>query len=339
MKKYMLFALLWMGCTSAPEPRPDPVLVEVEPEAPKTVEVLVPVPYAQPMPGQAKYQRTGPTKREVEEARKVHKALGEVGAIEQAKARARQGLSAPEGYVNSTRVFDYSEGFLYPIRSAPMHLTDIVWSPGEQPRYIMLGDDKNWSFREIESGEGKSHRWHLVIMPHRVVSGGRGVHTTLLVTTNLGTYQFELKAVQHKGHIAQVSFHHPARRLEAYKTAVAERTKASKSVSKKDTSQGLAVNLERIENRYHLIRYGRLPKWRPTSVFHDGKRTYIQMPPESPRPAVFALLADKTAKIVQFHIKGDYIVVPGVLERAELRLGDASSTERVGFELAKEARR
>ena len=71
---------------------------------------------------------------------------------------------------------------------------------------------------------------------------------------------------------------------------------------------------------------GDSPNWRPTRVFDDGAKTYIQFPKDlsvSEAPPLFVTeRKGKTANLVNYRVKGDYYVVDRLFDAAELRLGE-----------------
>ncbi|MGH6999094.1 MAG: TrbG/VirB9 family P-type conjugative transfer protein, partial [Phenylobacterium sp.] len=64
--------------------------------------------------------------------------------------------------------------------------------------------------------------------------------------------------------------------------------------------------------------------WTPTAVMTDGARTYIAFPPQvasSEVPALTVLGPDGERKLVNQRQRGALLIVDGVIDRAEMRLG------------------
>lgn len=306
-----------------------PTLVEATPASPATpTPVPAPVmaiPYAQPVPGQAKpYEVVEPTDQEREAARPAHEV------IDEANQKASQ-TPAPEGYFNAIQTYDFMSGALYQVYGAPNHLTMITFAPGEELYSYAAGDTVRWIVGETFSGTGAARRAHLLVQPVR-----KSLHTTMIVTSNLGTYQFELKSYQHS-YMAGVQFRYPTLAL---KTLVQEhQAQQQQAKSEQVEAQGsLNVALERIEDRYHLVVEDKddAPRWTPKRVFHDGERTFIEFPHDlghQERPTLFVLSKKKKPRLVQYTIQGRYYIVPGIMELALLKLGKGDEGEQVGIEL------
>jgi len=61
----------------------------------------------------------------------------------------------------------------------------------------------------------------------------------------------------------------------------------------------------------------------PARVFDDGHATYLRWADGAAAPAVYALGADRTETLVNFAVKGDYVVVDAVAPAFVLRRGPA----------------
>lgn len=330
----LAMCMVSVGCASTPEPLPKGPYVEVTPEPPPEPEIrVVGVPYAQPVPGQAKaWPQAEPTEEEIAEAKK--KALSPDQVMDAANEAARQ-APTPEGFVNSTLVYDYMPGALYQVWGAPNHFTVLTFAQGEEILSFGAGDTVRWKVNRTWSGTGDNLRYHLVVQPRR-----RGLHTSMLVTTTYGTYSIELKSYQHS-YLAGVTFSYPQQQLQ-YMQASALQKNAEHRESMQSSQTALAVDLGEVEDRYRLIVADKKhpPSWTPRRVFHDGKRTFIDFGKplgEEELPALFLYSRSKKPRVAQYRVEGRYMIVGGVIEFGALRLGE-DEDEVVGLELKKEAR-
>ena len=331
---------LGSACKSSPS-MPDGNYVQAEPvsegdEKPVPRERVVGVPYPQPVAGQARpLPPQGPSEQEVEQARSS--AIENPQAtLDEANQRARQ-APLPEGFYGATQVYDYMPGALYQIWGAPNHLTAISFGAGEEINSFGAGDTVRWMVEKTESGQGKGRQELLLVQPRR-----RDLHTTMVVTTNVGTYHFELRSFQHS-YMAGVAFNYPRKKLvELSKQASITNTSEEARAAKEDAS--LAVSLDKVVDRYQFIVEDRRdpPEWLPQRVFHDGQRTFIDFGHklgEREVPALFVLSKSKKPRLVQYSVRGRYMIVGQVIEHALLRLGKEEDGETVGLELMKEERR
>lgn len=327
--------LLSVGCASTPEPLPSGPFIEATPApAPEPVVQVVGVPYAQPVPGQAQaWPPAEPTAEEIEQAKQA--ALSPDQVMDQANEAARQ-APTPEGFVNSTLIYDYMPGALYQVWGAPNHFTVLTFAQGEEIISFGAGDTIRWQVDKTWSGEGPNQRYHLIVQPVR-----KGLHTSMLVTTNFGTYTMELKSYQHS-YLAGVTFRYPRQKLAYLQSQATQRNEQARQQAEAQEGE-LAVALDRIEDRYRFIvdDPDSPPRWMPRRVFHDGKRTFIDFGKEmgdEELPALFLYSKSKKPRVAQYTMKGRYMIVAGIVELAMLRLGE-DEDETVGLELKKEARR
>jgi len=81
-----------------------------------------------------------------------------------------------------------------------------------------------------------------------------------------------------------------------------------------------------IDARYRIEPQGRRARWTPSSVFNDGRRTFITFDAGlevDEAPVLFVLTPDGEAQVVNYRQQaGGIFVVDRLFDRAELRLGD-----------------
>lgn len=337
-------ALVTASACQTPEPMPDATYVEVPPAppAPDPEPRVVAVPYAQPIPGQAKpWPEARPTDEAIADAKAGEKKTNKQ-ILDEANEKARQ-HPTPDGFFNAVLVYDFMPGALYQIWGAPNHLTTMSFAPGEEIVSTLGGDTKRWKVLKTYSVENGKQRQHLVIEPRR-----RDLHTTFVITTTLGVYLIEARSYQH-AYLAGVEFNHPYGALEFIppsQLGLSGPQSVGQGLAKKESEgAGIEVNLDQIVDDYHLIVDDKRhpPHWAPRRVFHDGKRTFIDFGYElgdKELPALFVLGPDKSSRLVQYKSQGRYMVVGQVIHHAMLRLGDKPGKgDSVGIELDKEARR
>jgi type IV secretion system protein VirB9 len=78
----------------------------------------------------------------------------------------------------------------------------------------------------------------------------------------------------------------------------------------------------------------RPPRWKPTRVFDDGRKTYIEFPPNlgtTEAPPLFVLAEDNpdAAQLVNYRVRERFYVVDRLFDRAELRLGSPPASPTI----------
>jgi type IV secretion system protein VirB9 len=90
------------------------------------------------------------------------------------------------------------------------------------------------------------------------------------------------------------------------------------------------LDFDQDELRFDYAIKGDTPNWRPTRVFDDGQKIYIEFPEDltvSEAPPLFITDGDdKIGKLVNYRIKGEFYIVDRLFDFAELRLGEKDQT-------------
>ncbi len=141
----------------------------------------------------------------------------------------------------------------------------------------------------------------------------------MVVTTSRRTYHIQLKSHQSQ-YMARVGFEYP----EDVSTKLADinaRLEAS-------TIPGAGVPAEQLNFQYSVS--GRAG-WRPTRVYSDGQKTYIQFPRPlagQDAPVLFVVSGGEN-RIVNYRMKGNMMVVDYHVDRAVLVSGVGWKQEKI----------
>ena len=266
----------------------------------------VPVPL--PLPGQLK--PVGASPRTPEPASPATRIL-------QANAAARM-EPVRDGFINAMQVWPFVDGALYQLYTAPGHVTDIALEPGEKlvgPGPVAAGDTVRWIIGDTESGTGTAKQVHILVKPTRPDIG-----TNLVINTDRRTYHLELRATE-RTWMASVRWDYPHAALIAPPQAKAE----------PDRPTQVGIDPASLDFDYHLT--GDRPLWRPLRAFNDGRQVYIEFDrniAQGEMPPLFVLGADgKTAELVNYRVRGTYMIVDRLFAAAELRMGSDRRQQRV----------
>ena len=316
----LLSMMLVVASCASSQPKPQkPVYVEAEetPEPPKVPKVVA-VPVATPVPGQLRPapRMTPPNEEEIEEAKKRSEGREVWEVIDEANEEAKAN-PVEDGFYNAVQVYDFSPGALYQVYAAPMKLTAIQLGQGEKIVSVASGDTVRWVIGETASGEGSDLQQLILVKPVR-----SGLHTNMVVTTDRRVYQLELHSYR-ETYMASVSWNYPYDMVKRYEGNASEDKEAA------DSTEAIAVNnsVEKLDFEYRFVVEDKddVPTWMPRRVYNDGLKTYIQFPTgvrEQEMPALFVLSKKGKPQIVNFRVRGDYIVVDRLVELAQLRLGE-----------------
>lgn len=226
-------------------------------------------------------------------------------------ARANQAARAPsraDGFVGGVQVFAWSPGRVFEIWTAPLRVTTLTLGEGETLVSKAAGDTVRWQIGEVASGAGSARRTHVLIKPLE-----RGLETNLVLTTNRRVYLLDLRSGAADAFNAAVAWDDAG---QAGKVAEPETPARVDPVA---TPQGP------LDARYRIEPLGRRARWTPTSVFNDGRRTFIAFSTDlqvDEAPVLFVVAPDGEAQMVNYRQQGGLFVVDRLFDRAELRLGD-----------------
>lgn len=232
-------------------------------------------------------------------------------ALADGPAAAGRKASLQAEPVGAMRTYPYEEGRIYALVAAPGRITDIVLEPGESlvgSGPIAAGDTARWVIGDTVSGEGVARRVHVLAKP--VLAG---LATNLIINTDRRTYHLELRSTA-SAWLAQVAWRYPAP------------PPAVMAVPPP------APDPARLNFGYRIE--GARVSWRPSRVFDDGARTYVEFAPGvvmTDLPPLFVVggSGESLSELVNYRVVGQRIVVDRLLERAELRLGQGRGERRV----------
>lgn len=225
--------------------------------------------------------------------------------------RGNRGLvtKGPDGKV----IFLYGE--VQPsVVCSPLQVCDIELQGGEVVRDVLVGDTVRWKVEPATSGAAGGQAIHLIVKPSEP-----NLVTSMVVTTSRRTYHIQLKSHANQ-YMARVGFEYPED-VSARLADINARMEAS-------TIPGAGVPAEQLSFSYSVSGSA---GWRPTRVYSDGEKTYIQFPRSisgQDAPVLFVVSGGQN-RIVNYRMKGDMMVVDYNVDRAVLVSGVGWKQEKV----------
>lgn len=226
------------------------------------------------------------------------RSVSPVAVVAEANADARR-RPDPGQFRDATQIYSYAPGAIYEIYGAPGFVSTVLLEPGEAIVTVAAGDTTRWMVEEAIGGDVASPRAMLLLKPTRA-----DIRTNIVLVTDRRTYALEAVAVSGQTYSAQTAWTYP----EDADTAL----------------EGAPLPGENFNFAYRIrtIR-GMAPRWRPVRVFDDGRKTYIEFPPDiavSEAPPLFVTDTGETA-LVNYRVSSNRYVVDRLFDVAELRLG------------------
>ncbi|WP_336814123.1 P-type conjugative transfer protein TrbG [Bosea sp. MMO-172] len=186
---------------------------------------------------------------------------------------------------------------------SPLQVCDIELQGGEVVRDVLVGDTVRWKVEPATSGASGGQAIHLIVKPTEA-----GLVTSMVVTTSRRTYHIQLKS--HATHyMARVGFDYP----EDVSTRLAD-------VNARIEAGGAGVPAEQLSFSYSVSGNA---GWRPTQVYSDGTKTYIQFPESvasRDAPVLFVVSGGQN-RIVNYRMKSNMMIVDYAIDKAILISG------------------
>ena len=206
---------------------------------------------------------------------------------------------------NSTMVFAYAPNQIYKIYCRRGYLTDLAFHKGESIRYVGGGDTVGWAV----SSTTVAGVPHLYIKPIVEVST-----TNLIVTTDKHSYQLIINSSD--WYNPMVTWSYDAE--DAVNSMLAQQKEERIS-----NGHFSAASVENLDFNYKVR--GGNESDRPSIVFSDGEKTYMQFPQllRKKYPLFIRENGKKDLSLVNYKAKGSYLVVEKIFNQAQLRISDS----------------
>ena len=220
-----------------------------------------------------------------------------------------------DNYLNAIQLYPYTPGSLYHVYTSPSQVTDIALERGEGLTSVSAGDTDRWTVGDTVSGSGANEQVHILVKPMAAK-----LSTNAVITTTKRTYYLDLKSFADT-YMAAVSWRYPHDAIKQLRSPKRQAPRLQQASIK-----AAQVKPDSDDYRFDYVIKGDSPNWRPTRVFDDGKKVFIEFPDQlsvSEAPPLF--VTEKNGdmkKLVNYRVKGEYYVVDRLFDYAELRLGE-----------------
>lgn len=224
------------------------------------------------------------------------RAQTSVETLAAANGAARQRPDA-RSFAQARQIYTYAPGAIYELYANPNFISAILLEPGETLNDVAAGDTARWMVTEAQAEAEVDGRTIVLVKPQTA-----NLRTNIVLVTSRRTYTIEAIAQTGQTYSTEIAWCYPER--------------AAPSANVGDLSFSYRVRTTR----------GRQPTWLPTRVFDDGRRTWIEMPPQAAStdlPPLFVITGEGV-ELVNYRLQGDRYMVDRVFDVAELRLGTRS---------------
>jgi type IV secretion system protein VirB9 len=187
--------------------------------------------------------------------------------------------------------------------------TTVAFAPGERIENVALGDAGLWQATP-------NKRADLLFLKPAVRNG----RTNMMVVTDRRRYAFDLSARDDAACRAdRVTYE----LRFAYPPEPAPPPTDAAALSPPQPPPPADAELPSPASRNTAYTYTGTAANVPTRAFDDGQATYLRWADGAAAPAIYALGPDRTEALVNYAVRGDYVVVEGVAPAFVLRRGTA----------------
>lgn len=229
-------------------------------------------------------------------------------------------------FFNAMMTYNYMDGVLYTIYTAPLHITDISLAPGEKLISEAAGDTLRWQVAQTYSGQGATLTQHILVKPAQ-----SGLSNTMVITTDQRVYHLILQSTDNS-YMASVQWTYGNGNNNSMVSYGNDANPDPNQATPPDNNP--SVDLGNLDFAYQFSMVtGNQPPWYPVRVFNDGQQTYIQLPPNytsTQLPMLF--VADNNGNYgsaINWRYRSPYIIVDTVLQNARLQTGVQSTGETI----------
>jgi P-type conjugative transfer protein TrbG len=197
---------------------------------------------------------------------------------------------------------------------SPLQVCDIELQAGETVQDVLVGDTVRWKVEPATSGNADGQTVHLIVKPAEPA-----LETSMVVTTSRRTYHIELKSDETQ-FMPRVGFDYPED-VNASIAALGQQMQAS-------VVPGAGVPADELDFKFSAD--GNAP-WRPTRIYSDGVKTYIQFPSAltgQDAPVLFVIDGGQN-RIVNYRMEGTMMVVDYRIDQAILISGVGRSQRKI----------
>ena len=178
---------------------------------------------------------------------------------------------------------------------SPLQVCDIELQAGEVVRDVLVGDSVRWKVDPATSGAAGAQAVHLIVKPSEA-----GIETSMVVTTSRRTYHVQLRSHTTE-YMARIGFEYPDD-VAAKLGEINARMEAS-------VIDGAGVPAENLDFGFRIEGAAR---WKPTRIYTDGLKTYIQFPSAlagGDAPVLFVISGGEN-RIVNYRLQNNMMPSP-----------------------------
>jgi len=224
-----------------------------------------------------------------------------------------EGILQPQDYEKAVMVYDFHRDFVYQIYCQPVRVTDITLESGERIVDLpFISDSERWLVGAGFHYENEVPVQHVYVKPTAA-----NLRASLIINTNVRVYHLIL--------MSYADIHMPVVRFRYFTNITMPQNfipNSSKSTQFVISGEDESIYTDpRYLSFNYKISHGvfRKPRWLPSMVYDDGRKTYIIFPEsvlQTELPAVFEHRTD----IVNYRVNQNIMIIDKLIEKVSIKL-------------------
>jgi len=214
------------------------------------------------------------------------------------------------------KTVEYQETQVYNINAHFMQTTMVVFAEDETIVHVSFGDPVAWSAPTVNN--------YISLKPLlKKADTNMNILTKNITSGKIRSYAFELNAkesnsIKNRAGTFMMKFAYPEDDMR----------KQMVKLQKQQKYKNAAVVLDRktsAEDWNMEYTYSGNTGLVPVRVFDDGEFTYFKFPKNMDTPAIFLVADDQSESVINFHVKGEFVVVQRTGKQFILRDGNKAT--------------
>ena len=238
------------------------------------------------------------------------------------QAAIADGIVQPQDYSNAAMVYSFDRDFVYEVYARPFRVSSITLEQGEQVVDVpFISDSERWMV-----GAGVSYEYGVAVQHIYIKPTVANLQASLIINTDRRVYHLILRSFSDI-HMPIVRWRYHDRAMpQLFVRDMAQNagsgSNAAAALRNPESDTALFADPRFLSFNYRITwAVFRKPRWLPTLVYDDGRRTYIRFPDsvlQTEMPAIFESRED----IINYRIHENIAIIDKLIEQITIRLGN-----------------
>jgi type IV secretion system protein VirB9 len=232
-------------------------------------------------------------------------------AVQQSNA---EGIMRPQDYSKAAMIYDFDPDWVYEVYTQPLRVCDIRLEPGEKVvETPFVSDSERWILGAGISVESGVEIQHIYAKPSQA-----NLEASLIINTDRRVYHLVLKSFRDV-YMPMVRWRYFYSGMPgSYIGATAETAAAPGAAENRRDAAGIDPRFLSFNYKITYGLFGK-PRWLPSLVCDDGKKTYITFPEDMLQQSLPAVFEDRN-NAVNYRVLENIIIIDKLVEKITVKI-------------------